>query len=266
MSTLNEPLSAFPPSLPTATAAQPEPAAPASALAALAECGRAVTALAALLDLDATRLAAEALERLELTTSLPTERVLAWAPADLLANLRSLGGDAALTLALTGADGTQSAMRITLHGDDEATARLDAFQRALQPIAAAQGKTVAVAARLAVEKRHALITAQSFLATWGRADEEASALAVFYSTSAWARFLTPGNLPLWERRGLLAPNQRTCVVLCDARGDLAGTALEIVGAASTEPPLWLGVSRGAWRQFRERGGEYASLRAEEGHC
>ncbi|HEX6121875.1 MAG TPA: hypothetical protein VFY89_01880, partial [Ktedonobacterales bacterium] len=252
-----------------ATSLQREPPTPEAARAALADLaarGRAVAALATLLGLDTSRLAAaEALDRLEVLASLPTERALAWAATTLYAALRPLGDDATLTLALVGADGTQSTMRASLRGDTDPAKPLGAFQRAIQPIAAAQGEAVRVEARLAVGKRHALATARALLAMRGADDAAATSPVVFYSSAAWARFLSLGHLPLWEARGLLTPDQRACVVLCDAAGYLAGSALEIVGAGGAEPPRWRVVTRGAWRQFCERAGEYERLHAEESH-
>jgi hypothetical protein len=88
-------------------------------------------------------------------------------------------------------------------------------------------------------------------------------IAVFYTSAAWNQLISLAAVPYLEQSGLVRANGRTCVLLCDASGYLAGAAFECVGAASPTAPDWLAISPAAFRQFVVREAAVRRLLAEE---
>lgn len=242
-------------------------------LTRLRQLGDTVATLGAAVALTPDRLiAAEAIDRLELTVSLRNDDLLTRGD-DLLGQVGgwydSLGADLTLDLSLTGLDPDAEPVAASLRAKRDPQGALRGFLASAREVAETQGGDVGVALRLAVGKSAALAEARSLFATrpewFGEAEALAqTTIAVFYHHAAWERLLTPGALPLWEQRGLARAGGRASVVVCDASGYLAGLALDVVGAQEIEPIPWLAVSRAAWRRFDERDAQTRRLRAEEG--
>ena len=239
----------------------------------LGQLGDVVVAIGAAFAITPARLiAAEAIDRLELTVSLRTDDLLT-RDDDLLIHIDgwydALGADLTLDLSLTGLDPDAAPVVASLRAKRDPQGALRGFLAAAREVAETQGGDVGVALRLAIGKAAALAAADKLFANrpewFGEPEMLAqTTIAVFYHHAAWERLLAPGALPLWEQRGLAREGGRACVVVCDAPGYLAGLALDVVGAQQTEPIPWLTVSRAAWRRFDERDAQTRRLRAEEG--
>ncbi|HLY30571.1 MAG TPA: hypothetical protein VKQ36_06060, partial [Ktedonobacterales bacterium] len=229
------------------------------------------------LTLTTDRLAAnESLDRLELTTTLNIDDLLA-REETLLAQVNgwfaTLGSDLALDLALTGLEPDALPVNAALRIERSPQAALQGFLASARAVAETQGADVGASVRLTVGKTQTLLAAQALCASrpeWlGQPEaQELTTLAVWYHAAAWNRLITLGTLPLWERRGLARADDRTLVVVGDAPGYLAGLALEVVGLADSREETtaipWLPVTRAAWRRFVERDAQMRQLRGEEG--
>jgi len=239
----------------------------------LRQLGDVVVAIGAAFALPPARLiAAEAIDRLELTVSLRIDELLT-REDDLVSHVGgwydALGADLTLDLSLTGLDPDAEPVAASLRAKRDPQGALRGFLTAAREVAETQGGDVGVALRLAIGKMAALAEADKLFASrpewFGEPEALAqTTIAVFYHHAAWERLLAPGALPLWEQRGLAREGGRACVVVCDAPGYLAGLALDVVGAQQTEPIPWLTVSQAAWRRFDERDAQTRRLRAEEG--
>jgi hypothetical protein len=228
--------------------------------------GEAVRAAGAALGMTPARIAtAEALDRLEIIQPLQVESVLAWDVTEVGEWFAALGDDLALDLALMGGDPAALApTMVALRADAHPATALTAYQHILRTEAAGQGADVRVEVRLALSKRHALAVAGRLVATSISGDSAVPAEPViFYSAGAWERLLTLSALPLWSRRGLLLARARTCIVVCDAAGSLAGVALEVIGAASDKLVDGRHITRATWRRFQERAEADRTLCVEE---
>ncbi|HEX8997535.1 MAG TPA: hypothetical protein VF812_16025 [Ktedonobacterales bacterium] len=269
------------------SASVPAPRAEGSALARLRLLGETVRAVGSAFDLSADELAAsEAFDRIERSVSMSVERAAALTERDVRRWFETLGDDLALDLTLEGLDPSQPPVSVELRALEPPEAALVAFQDEALTVAATQGDSVSVQARLSIGKRQTLRQAEQALAI-RREREARAALApesalVFYHVAACERTLTLRAAPEWRRRGLGADEVRLCVFVCDAAGSLAGPALEIIGvvgvvagdAGATGKPeaaqtlasvadVWLPVSRAAWRRFVERAATIRALRDAE---
>ena len=241
-----------------------------TALSRLRELGEATRAVGMALGLTADELAAsEAFDRLERDTSVTIEQIESLSAVDTQRWFETLGDDLTLDLALEGLDPTMEPVSAGLRAARDPVGALAAFQAEAQAVAATQGDSVSVLARLSIAKRQAQGLAEQALAA-RRASQPGGAWApegalVFYSAAACARMWTLRAAPYWERRGLGGDSARLCVVVCDAEGYLAGIALEVMGAAPETAALseWLPVSRAMWRRFGERAAAVRRLRVAE---
>jgi hypothetical protein len=160
-------------------------------------------------------------------------------------------------LRLDGQDPDMPNVAASLRAGADPAGALQAFQARAQSAAESQGDAVNVEARLSVGKAQALALARELVAD--RPGVAAPAMvAVFYTAAAWNRLLALPGVPYLEQTGLVRGDGRTCVVVCDSAGYLAGAALECVGAASPAEPDWLPVTPAAFRQIIAR--ETASRR------
>jgi hypothetical protein len=242
----------------------------ASPLADLRGRGRAIAALGRALGLTPERLAgAEALDRLELATSLALDALEGLNAGELAAWFAALGDDVRLDLRLAGLEPASAAPAVTLRGERDPSQALRRFRSSAHDVAASQGNDVTVDVRLAVGKARAKASARALLASrpdyLGSADiVERTTIAVYFHTQAWLRVVSVGALADWERLGLARADGRAVVLLCDGEGYLAGQALDVVGVGG-DAPRWLTLSRAGWRQFQERAERTRALRDEEGH-
>lgn len=258
----------------------------AEAFARLRALGEAVQAVGAALGLTADELAAsEAFDRVERFIPLAVERVAALDLAAARDWFAALGADLELDLTLEGLDTTFEPVSADLRAEDDPAGALARFQQAAQDVAATQGDSVSVGARLRIGKAQAQRLARQALAqrrlTLGEGAAAPELALVFYCAAACERLLTLRAAPEWERRGLGGAEARLCVALCDAAGYLAGPALEVIGVASASSASlvaalaaadgavkdavgeWLPMSRAAWRRFAERAATERRLRAAE---
>jgi hypothetical protein len=248
----------------------------AETFARLRTLGEAAQTAGAALGLTVDELAAsEAFDRVERFIPLAVEQAAALDLAAAGGWFAALGVDLELDLTLEGLDSSFEPVSADLRAGDDPAGALARFQQAAQDVAATQGDSVSVGARLRIGKTQAQRLAQQALAQRRAALREAAApevALVFYSAAACERLLTLRAAPEWERRGLGGAEARLCVALCDAAGYLAGPALEIIGVASAslapadggwEGVEWLPMSRAAWRRFAERAATERRLRAAE---
>lgn len=245
----------------------------ASPLADLRGRGAAIAGLGQALGLTPARLAgAEALDRLELATSMALDALDSLDAGELAAWFAALGDDVRLDLRLAGLDPASAAPAVTLRGEHDPSQALRRFRSTAHDVAASQGNDVTVDVRLAVGKARAKASARALLTS--RPDFLGSAeivgrttIAVYFHTQAWLRVVSARALADWERLGLARADGRAVVLLCDGEGYLAGPALDVVGAlgVSGDTPRWLTLSRAGWRQFQERAEHTRALRDEEGH-
>ncbi|MGH2505510.1 MAG: hypothetical protein ACRDID_23610 [Ktedonobacterales bacterium] len=244
--------------------------------------GEAAQTAGAALGLTASELAAsEAFDRAERFIPLAVEQAAALDLAAVGGWFAALGVDLELDLTLEGLDSSFEPVSADLRAGDDPAGTLARFQQAAQDVAATQGDSVSVGARLRIGKAQAQRLARQALAARRAALGEGAAAPevalVFYSAAACERLLTLHAAPEWERRGLGGAEARLCVTLCDAAGYLAGPALEVIGVASASSASlaaadgavkdaggeWLPMSRAAWRRFAERAVTERRLRAAE---
>jgi hypothetical protein len=245
----------------------------ASPLADLRGRGRAIAGLGQALGLTPERLAgAEALDRLELATSMALDALEGLDTGELAAWFAALGDDVRLDLRLAGLEAASAAPAVTLRGGRDPSQALRRFRSSAHDVATSQGNDVTVDVRLAVGKARAKAAARALLTSrpdfLGSAElMERTTIAVYFHTQAWLRVVSARALADWERLGLARADGRAVVLLCDGEGYLAGPALDVVGAvgAAGDTPRWLTLSRTGWRQFQERAEHARALRDEEGH-
>ncbi|HET9978994.1 MAG TPA: hypothetical protein VFQ32_01010 [Ktedonobacterales bacterium] len=247
-----------------ATPAQPQPAPPADPrLMRLRQLYDVVADAGAALNISPTRLAeGEALDRLEVVARFPVEQLARCDGARAQGWFAMLRDDLALDLRLDGQDPDMPDVAATLRAGADPAGALQAFQARAQSAAESQGDAVNVEARLSAGKARALALARELVAD--RPGVAAPAMvAVFYTAAAWNRLLTLAGVPYLEQSGLVRGDGRTCVVICDSVGYLAGAALECVGAASPATPDWLPVTPSAFRRFVAREAASRRLLTEE---
>ncbi|HEY7850160.1 MAG TPA: hypothetical protein VIC27_08850, partial [Ktedonobacterales bacterium] len=239
------------------------PTEPDPRLARLHQLYEVVADAGAALNIPPLRLAeGEALERLEVVARLTVEQFARCDSARLRGWFAALTDDLALDLRLDGQDPDMPAVTASLRTGNDSADALRTFQATAQSAAETQGDALSVEARLSVGKAHALALARDVLAQ--RPGVAAPALvAVFYTSAAWNQRISLAAVPYLEQSGLVRANGRTCVLLCDTPGYLAGAALECVGAAGPALPDWLAVSPAAFRQFAVREAAVRRLLAEE---
>ncbi|HET9110691.1 MAG TPA: hypothetical protein VFN78_07700 [Ktedonobacterales bacterium] len=218
--------------------------------------------------------ASEGFDRVERFVTFSVEQAVALRPPDARQWFAALDDDLEVDLTLEGLDATFDPVSAELRVGDDPAGALATFQEQAQSIAEPQGDSVSVSARLRIGKRQAQRLAEQALDARrtrlaGGAPLAPEAALVFYSAAACERMLTLRAAAEWERRGLGGAQTRLCLVICDSAGNLAGVALEVIGAASAasaasaETPDWLPVSRTAWRRFAERAAEARRLRDAE---
>jgi hypothetical protein len=241
------------------------PTAPSDAwLAQLHTFAEVIADMGAALNISPARLAeGEALERLEVVARLGVEQLARCDAARVRGWFAALADDLALDLRLDGQDPDLPAVAGALRAGDDPAGALQAFLASARRAAETQGDALRVEARLAVAKARALTLAGDLLAQ-RHGVAEPGHVAVFYSAAAWNALLSLATIPYLEQSGLVSAEGRTCVVLCDAPGYLAGAALECVGAGSSAAPDWLPVSPAALRQLVAHEEETRRLLAEEG--
>lgn len=204
----------------------------------------------------------EALERLEVVARLAVEQLTRCDSARVRGWFAALADDLALDLRVDGQDPDMPTVAATVRAGDDPVGALRTFQAAAQLAAEAQGDVISVEARLSVGKARALALAQDMLAQ--RPGVAAPALvAVFYTSAAWNQLIGLAAVPYLEQSGLIRADGRTCVLLCDSPGYLAGAALECVGVVSPAMPDWLAISPAAFRQFVAHEAAARQLLAEE---
>lgn len=213
----------------------------------------------------------ESRDALEFTARLGVEHLSGPAFAPLDDWFALLGDDLALDLSLAGLDPDEAPVAAQVRADPDPLGALAGFRERAERIAATQGDDVVVDLRVAVGKRRALAAAATIQAT--RADvlatdalgkDAPTRVVVYYQAAAWSAALSLRLLAKWEQQGILPPDGRVLVVLCDAAGQLAGLTLDIFGAGSPDGPAWPSVSRAAWRRYQERTRAARRLRDEEG--
>jgi hypothetical protein len=218
----------------------------------------------AALNIPPARLAeGEALERLEVVARLSVARLAHCDGARAQRWFAALSDDLALDLRLDGLDPDMPAVVASLRANADPAGALQAFQAAARSAAETQGGAISVEARLSVGKARALSLARDSVPR--RPGVAAPAMvAVFYTAAAWNQLIGLTAIPYLEQSRLIRADGRTCVLLCDTPGYLAGVALECVGAASPHALDWLPVSPAAFRQFVSRAQASRRLLAEEG--
>jgi hypothetical protein len=218
----------------------------------------------AALNIPPARLAGgEALERLEVVARLSVAQLAQCDGARVQRWFAALGDDLALDLRLDGLDPDMPAVAASPRVGSDPAGALQTFQAAGHSAMETQGDAISVEARLSIGKARALALAQDIMLQ--RPDVTAPAMvAVFYTAAAWNQLISLASIPYLEQSGLIRADGRTCVLLCDTPGYLAGAALECVGAASSHTPDWLPVSPAAFRQFVGRAQASRHLLAEEG--
>lgn len=233
-------------------------------LAQLHHLAQTITNIGAALGISRQRLVeGEAQERLEVVARLTVEQLGRCDGARVQAWFAAFADDLALDLRLDGQDPDMPTVAASLRAGNDPSDVLRTFQASAQSAAETQGDDVSVEARLAISKEHALALAREVVTQ--RAGVVAPALvAVYYAADAWNDLLCLASVPYLEQSGLMRADGRTCVLLCDATGYLAGAALECVGAALLSAPDWLPVSPAAFRQFVAREEASRRLLAEEG--
>ncbi len=205
----------------------------------------------------------EALERLEVVARLTVEHLVHSDSDEAGRWFATLADDLALDLRLDGLDPDMPAVAASLRAGSDPAGALRTFQAAAQSAAETQGDALSVEARLSFGKTHALTLARDIMMQ--RPGVAAPAMvAVFYTAAAWNQLISLAGIPYLEQSGLIRADGRTCVLLCDTPGYLAGAALECVGASSPNVPDWLQVSPAAFRQFVSRAQASRRLLAEEG--
>lgn len=252
------------PTTPTVDADAGQPAVPADPrFARLSQLYEVIADIGAALNISLARLAeGEALERLEVVARLSVDQLARCDSARAQRWFAALAEDLALDLRLDGQDPDMPAVAASLRGSDDPAGTLRAFQAAAQAAAETQGDDISVEARLSVGKARALALAHEMVAQ--RPGVVAPAMvAVFYTAAAWNQLLGLASVSYLEQAGLIRADSRTCVLLCDSPGYLAGTALECVGAALPGAPDWLPISPAAFRQFSAREEASRRLLAEE---
>lgn len=218
----------------------------------------------AALNIPPARLAeGEALERLEVVSRLTVDQ-LAHCDANRVQGwFAALADDLALELRLDGLDPDMPAVAASLRAGKDPAGALRAFQAAAQSATETQGDDISVDARLSVGKARALALAQD-IARQRPGIAAPAVVAVFYTADAWNQLIGLAAIPYLEQSGVIRADGRTCVLLCDTPGYLAGATLECVGAALTAEPDWLAVSPAALRQFAAREEASRRLLADEG--
>ena len=217
----------------------------------------------AALNITPARLAeGEALERLEVVARLSVEQLTRCEGDRARGWFAALADDLALDLRVEGLDPDMPAVAASLRAENDPAEALRAFQRAAQSAAASQGEDISVEARLSVGKTRALTLARDIMARRPGVGAPET-VAVFYLAAAWNRLITLATVPYLEQSGLIRADGRTCVLLCDSAGYLAGAALECVGAATSAEPDWLPITPAAFRQFVAREAASRRLLAEE---
>lgn len=238
-------------------------------LSEIADYGAMVAEIGATLDLSSAQLAAaEALERVETTFSLPVEQVAGWNDRRVAAWFTALSDDLQIDLRLSGVDSQTTAVSVMLRTGRNPVRKLHDFVAYTESAARTQGNELVIEVRLSIAKGRAVAAAGALISRrpeyFGTPEIlERTKVIVFYHSEAWQRFLSPHALIDWETLGLVREDGRAFIVLCDAMGYLAGFALDVVGARLLDEPRWLSVSRSAWRQFQDRSQEVLRLRAEE---
>ena len=235
----------------------------------LQEYGAAVAEAGAALGITETQLArAEGMDRLETTISAPLDEALVWDARLLARAFQALGDDLRVDLALGGLDMSDAACTATLRAVAAPGEALAAFLSQARQTADSHGEDATVELRLAIGKDGALAAARRMLGLRPEYLGTAEALAetrlvVWYHAAGFERIARLPALMDWERLGLARETGRTVVFLCDARGYLAGPALEVIGARNATAPRWLLLSRAACRQFHEQSQSVRRLRDEE---
>lgn len=234
--------------------------------------GVAVGELADALHLSAATLQAhEAPDRLEVRARLSPDALSRLASAPVVRWFALFGEDLCLDLSVDGLDAeaglVESPPAVTLRSDEQPERVLAAFVSAVNEAEAlgAIAEEGGILARLAIGKSRALAAAYAALARGPVMDGSVTApsVTVYYQASAWRRLLTLAAVPTWEDVGMLRAAAPTVVVLCDAEGVLAGTALSVWGARSACDPASLMPSRSIWRRFVARAEEVCALRQAE---
>ena len=227
-------------------------------LLSLQDYGAAVAAVGAALGLTESQLArAEGMDRLETALSVPLDTALEWDVRLLADAFHTLGDDLRVDLTLSGLDVARNTPNATLRADGAPEETLADFLGHANDLAEAHGEDATVEIRLFIGKVGALSALSSLLSLrqeyLGTAEALAETkLAIWYHRSGFESLARLSALSEWERMGLAREEGRAVVALCDARGYLAGPALEIIGARNPTAPRWLLLSRAAWRQFQEQ--------------
>jgi hypothetical protein len=218
----------------------------------------------AALNISPARLAeGEALERLEVVTRLTVDQLARCDANRVQEWFAALADDLALEVRLDGLDPDMPAVAASLRVDKDPAGALRAFQAAAQSATETQGDDISVEARLSAGKARALALAQE-IARQRPGIAAPGVVAVFYTADAWNQLISLAAIPYLEQSGLIRADSRTCVLLCDTPGYLAGALLECIGAALPAQPDWLAVSPAAFRQFAAREEASRRLLADEG--
>ena len=218
----------------------------------------------AALNISPARLAeGEALERLEVVTRLTVDQLARCDANRVQEWFAALADDLALDVRLDGLDPDMPAVAASLRADKDPAGALRAFQAAAQSATETQGDDISVEARLSAGKARALALAQE-IARQRPGIAAPGVVAVFYTADAWNQLISLTAIPYLEQSGLIRADSRTCVLLCDTPGYLAGALLECVGVALPAQPDWLAVSPAAFRQFAAREEASRRLLADEG--
>lgn len=252
-----------------------------AALQRLRARGQVLADLAAALSLDRSALAyGETPDRLEVIHRVGVERLASDLPAALAAAFLALGTDLTLDLMAVGGNPDGAApLAVTLEasasGPRGPVDTLASFLARLARLAASSGEQIEVECRLRAEK--ALARADALGLVMSDAGDHGGVErlpVVFYTSGGWEALLSVEAVPLLARTIFALPEPIDAAspevpgvplaVLCDAAGYLAGPVLDVVGAASPEPPRWLPRSRASVRRFAERADEMRRLCAEEG--
>ncbi len=237
------------------------------ALAELRAAGDAVTSIGATFGLPAGQLAAaEALDRLEIDTSVPADVLGLLSESVLSSWFTALAPDLRLDLRVSALDDDASPSPVSLRGRESAADLVEELCRNADE-AAAQGDEVVIEVRISIGKSRARAAATALVRARDEDDTRAGlsalSVAVFFRTAALVRLFSVRAVPEWERLGLVRSDGPWLLALCDAAGYLAGPALEIIGARISDAVHWLPKSRSTWHQFVERTAEMRDLHMRE---
>lgn len=222
-------------------------------LSALEACGESMRALAAALEIPLDRLArAEAIDRVEVETLLPVESLRTIDLATVQTWFETLGADLALDFFLYGEVPEEPAPVAFLRHDTHPAEMLAHFIDEASQTLERSGLDLYAQVRLAAGKSRLRELARALVDARDAPDEaqklaEVTDIQAFYARAAWLRLLRIEALADWKRLGILAPDRRTVVVICDGAGYLAGNALEIIGARTESPPRARFLTASAWR-------------------